>query len=267
MPPRRWPPLALREVWAHRELLFFLSWRDVTVRYRQAVLGVGWAVLQPVATAAIFTLIFGRIAGLPSEGLPYPLLTLSGLLCWQLFASSVQRAGTSLVGNASLLTKVYFPRLVIPVAAVGAGLVDFVIALAVVAVMMIAYGVVPTPLVILLPGFAALALLAALGAGTWLGALNAQYRDVGHLIPFGLGLLMWLSPVAYSAEALPEGTLRRLYLLNPMVPVIQGFRWTLLGAAPPEPWALAAAGGMILALLWTGIHYFRRVEARLADVI
>jgi lipopolysaccharide transport system permease protein len=265
--PGRWPSPGLRELWRYRELLYFLAWRDVAIRYKQAVLGFGWAIVQPVASMLVFTVILGRVAGLPSEGLPYALLALSGLLPWQLFANSVQRASTSLVSNASLLTKVYLPRLAIPTAAIGAAFVDFAVAFGVLVTLMATYAVAPGAALVWLPAFLLLLVATALAIGLWLSALNAQYRDVGQAIPFLVNLGMWLSPVAYSAEVVPEGPWRWLYGLNPMTCVIQGFRWTLLGSAPPDALAVALSSAIVALLLAAGLLYFRSVETRLADVI
>jgi lipopolysaccharide transport system permease protein len=265
-PSRGWVSLKLREVWHYRELLFFLTWRDVKVRYKQASLGVAWAVLQPLLTMVIFSVIFGQLAKLPSDGIPYPVFSYAALLPWQLFAGSLQRAGTSLVGNANLLTKVYFPRLIIPLSAVGAGLVDFAIAFVVLLGLMLWYGIAPTVNVLWLPLLVLLALLTALAVGLWLSALNVQYRDVQHAIPFVIQAWMYASPVAYSAGLIPTGKWRIVYGLNPLAGVIQGFRWALLGAAPPDE-LMAVSVVMVLVLLATGLFYFRRMERTFADVV
>lgn len=260
------PTFGLRELWAYRELLYFLVWRDVKVRYRQATLGVAWAVIQPLMTMVIFSVIFGQLARLPSDGIPYPLFSYAALLPWQLFAGALQRTGTSLVGNANLLTKVYFPRLVIPISAVAVGLVDFAVAFVVLVGLMLWYRIVPTWAMLWLPLFVLLALLAALGVGLWLSALNVQYRDVQQVIPFLVQAWMYASPVAYSAGLVPSGMWRFLYGLNPMAGVIQGFRWTLLGANPPDQLIFVSAT-VVLLLLVSGIHYFRKMERTFADVV
>ncbi|MBI5649290.1 MAG: ABC transporter permease [Chloroflexi bacterium] len=265
-PSRGWAPLNLRELWAYRELLYFLTWRDVKVRYKQAALGVAWAVIQPVMTMVIFSVIFGNLAKLPSDGIPYPVFSYVALLPWQLFAGSLQRAGTSLVGNANLLTKVYFPRLIIPLAAIGAGLVDFAIAFVVLIGLMLYFGIIPTLAIITLPLFILLAVLTALAVGLWLSALNVQYRDVQHLIPFMIQAWMYASPVAYSAGLIPSGPWRLVYGLNPLAGVIQGFRWALLGAAPPDE-MLWVSVAVVLVLLVSGLYYFRRMEQTFADVV
>jgi len=265
-PSRGWSALRLRELWEYRELLFFLTWRDVLVRYKQAALGVAWAVLQPLLTMTIFSVIFGRLAKLPSEGIPYPVFSYVALLPWQLFAGSLQRAGTSLVGNANLLTKVYFPRLIIPISAVAAGLVDFAISFVVLLGLMLWYGIAPTWAVVTLPLFILLALATALAVGLWLSALNVQYRDVQHAIPFLVQAWMYASPVAYSAGLIPTGIWRIVYGLNPLAGVIQGFRWALLGGSPPDELMIVSVV-MVLVLLVSGLFYFRRMERTFADVV
>lgn len=265
-PPQRWPELALGEVWAQRELVWFLVWRDLKVRYKQTVLGVAWALLQPLVTVIIFTVIFGRLAGLPSENVPYPVLALSGILPWQLFSSAVAGSSNSLVGSANLLTKVYFPRLIIPIAAVAGTLVDFSVTVALLAGMMTWYGVVPTAGVVFLPIVIVLALLLALAIGLWTSSLNVQYRDVQYVLPFALQMLLFLSPVAYSATLVPEGWLRIAFSLNPLAGIIQSFRWALFGT-PFAPAALAVSAAAMVALLVGGLFYFKRMEETFADVI
>jgi lipopolysaccharide transport system permease protein len=256
----------LREVWRYRELLFFLTWRDIKVRYAQAALGVSWAIIQPLLTMVIFSVVFGNLAKLPSDGIPYPVFSYVALLPWQLFAGALQRAGTSLVGNSNLLTKVYFPRLIIPMAAVAAGVVDFLLAFLVLAGMMIWYQIKLTWAVLYLPLFVLLALLTALAVGLWLSALNVQYRDVTHAIPFIIQAWMYASPVAYSTELIPSGKWRIIYGLNPLAGVIQGFRWALLGAAPPDE-LLVVSVLAVFVLLISGLYYFRRMEKTFADVV
>jgi lipopolysaccharide transport system permease protein len=265
-PSRGRVSLRLRELWEYRELLYFLTWRDIKVRYKQAALGVAWAVVQPLITMVIFSVIFGRLAKLPSDGIPYPVFSYAALLPWQLFAGALQRAGTSLVGNANLLTKVYFPRLVIPLSAVAAGLVDFGISFLVLLGLMLYYGIPPTWRILWLPPLVLLALLTALAVGLWLSALNVRYRDVQQMIPFLVQAWMYASPVAYSAGLIPTGTWRIVYGLNPLAGVIQGFRWALLGANPPDELLLVSVV-MVIVLLVTGLFYFRRMETTFADVV
>jgi lipopolysaccharide transport system permease protein len=255
-----------RELWEYRELLYFLTWRDVKVRYKQAALGVAWALLQPVFTMLVFSLIFGSLAKLDSEGIPYPVFTFVALLPWQLFAGSLGRAGTSLVSNSSLLTKVYFPRLIIPISAVGASLVDFGVSFLVLIALMLGYGIPVTWAVLTLPFFVLMAVATALAVGLWLSALNVQYRDVQYLLSFIIQAWMYASPVAYSAQIVPEGIGRVLYGLNPLAGVIQGFRWALLGAQPPDALFLASLA-VVIVLLVSGLAYFKRMEGNFADIV
>jgi len=265
-PSRGWFPLNLAELWEYRELLYFLVWRDVKVRYKQTLLGVAWVAVQPVFTAVLFALLLGRVANLPSEGVPYVVFVFAALLPWQLFATALSRAGTSLVGSANLLTKVYFPRLVVPLAAVLGGLVDFLVSLAVIAALLFRYRLTPSWGIVLLPVFALMALLAALSVGIWLAALNVRYRDVQQAIPFLVQVWMFASPVVYSASVVPAGPLRFVYALNPLTGVIQCFRWALLGTAPPDGlmWVSFVA---VAVLLLSGLIFFRRLEDTFADVV
>jgi lipopolysaccharide transport system permease protein len=265
-PAKGWLGLDLRELWRYRELIFFLTWRDIKVRYKQAVLGITWAVLQPILTVLIFTVIFGVLLGTPSQGLPYPLFALSALLPWQLFATALQRSSVSLVGNANLITKIYFPRLAIPLSTVFAALVDFMVSLLVLLVVMIYYRHLPGWNSLWLPLLILLALLTALAVGLWLSALNVQYRDVQHMVPFIIQVWMYASPIVYPIETIPEGIWRLLYGLNPMVGVIQGFRWALLGTDPPDITMLISIG-MVVILLVSGLFYFRRMEKTFADIV
>lgn len=265
-PESGWVTLKFRELWQYRELLFFLVKRDVQVRYRQTALGIGWAVLQPLLTMAIFSVVFGRLAKLPSDGLPYPIFAFAALLPWQLFSGALTRAGTSLVSSSNLLTKVYFPRLIIPISAVAAGLVDFAIGLVVLVVLMFFYGIAPGVAIVWIPLLVLFALAAALAVGLWLSALNVKYRDVQHLIPFLVMAWMYASPVAYSANLIPEGKWRVLYALNPMAGVIQGFRWALVGGEAPDS-SIFVSAAVVVVLLLGGLFYFRRMERVFADIV
>lgn len=265
-PSEGWVSLKLRELWQYKELLYFLTWRDIQVRYKQTALGVAWAVLQPVLTMLIFSVVFGRLANLPSDGLPYPVFSFAALLPWQLFSGALTRAGTSLVGSANLLTKVYFPRLIIPFSAVAAGLVDFAIAFVVLIVLLLYYGITPGIAVLWVPVLVLFALASALAVGLWLSALNVKYRDVQHLIPFLVMAWMYASPVAYSANLVPNGPWRIVYALNPMTGVIQGFRWALTGGPAPGQMILVSAL-VVVVLLVGGLFYFRRMERVFADVV
>jgi len=254
------------ELWAYRELLLFLAWREVRVRYKQSALGIAWVLIQPLITMVLFSVVFGRLAHLPSGALPYPLFVLSGLLPWQLFASSLTRAGGSLVQNANLLTKVYFPRLIIPLAAAIAGLVDFAISLILLVAVLIYYGVRPGWQMLALPLFVMLALLAAIAIGLWLSALNVRYRDIQVGLPFLIQIWFFATPVAYSASLVGGGLTRLLYDLNPMASVIQGFRWSLTGGPAPGIQLLGSTA-LLLAILIGGLIYFRRAEKTFADVV
>ena len=262
--------LQLRALWEYRELLYFLVWRDVKVRYKQTALGVAWIVLQPVISMLIFSGLFGVLLGAPSNGVPYPVFVFAGLLPWQYFAGALTRTSGSLVGSAHLITKVYFPRLVIPLSGVIAGLVDFAVSFVVLLVLMAFYRIAPTPAVIFLPAFLLLAMATALGFGLWLAALNVRYRDVNYLVPFLVQIWMYVTPVIYSATLIPE-QYRWLLALNPMTGVVEGFRWALLGGAMTEtqpPGALFVVSIVItLVVLVGGLFYFRSTERTFADVI
>jgi len=265
-PSHGWISLRLQELWEYRELLFFLAWRDISVRYKQTVLGAAWAIIQPFFTMLVFSLFFGRLGKIPSDGLPYPIFAYAALLPWQYFATALTNSSDSLVGSANLLSKVYFPRLVIPTASVLPAVIDFALAFIVLLGMMFFYGIAPTWNVIWLPLFLLLALITALGVGLWLSAMNVQYRDIRYTIPFLTQFWMFASPVAYPSSIVPESW-RLLYGLNPMVGVIEGFRWALLGTdtsfGPMTVVSLVTA----LVLLASGAFYFRRVEKTFADVV
>ena len=265
-PSHGWGLPSLRELTECWELLYFLVWRDVKVRYKQTFIGVAWAILQPLMTMMIFTVIFGNFAKLPSDGLPYPIFAFTALLPWNYFSQAISRSGSSLVGDSSLIRKVYFPRLIIPLAAVAAPLVDFFVSFLVLLIMMAWFGIAPSWGLLFLPLFLLLALMTALAVGLWLSALNVRYRDVGHTIPFLLQFWMYASPVAYSISLIPEKW-RLLYSLNPMAGVIEGFRGALLGKESPAFAVMALSAAIIAALLLGGIVFFKRMERTFADII
>jgi lipopolysaccharide transport system permease protein len=264
-PQQGWASLGLREVWQYRELLYFLVWLDVKVRYKQTALGASWAILQPFMTMVAFSIFFGRLAKVPSDGIPYPIFSYTALLPWTFFAYALGQASNSLVGSAHLVSKVYFPRLVIPIASIFTGLLDFGVAFVVLLVMMVFYGITPTAAVITLPLFLLLTFVTALGVGLWLSALNVEYRDVRYTVPFLTQFWLFITPVAYSSSLVPEQW-RIVYGLNPLAGVVEGFRWALLGADAPGPmvWASAGVAGLLLA---SGVVYFRRMERTFADVV
>jgi len=261
-----WAPLNLQEVWKYRELLYFLTWRDIKVRYKQTLLGITWAVIQPLFMMLIFTVFFGRLAKVPSDGLPYPIFAFAALLPWQMFSRALTDASTSLVVNERLITKVYFPRLLIPASAVLASLVDFGIAFVLLLGMMVFYGIVPTTASATLPLFILLALITALGVGFWLSALNAQYRDVRYTLPFLTQVWLFATPVVYPSSLVPESW-RLLYGLNPMTGVVEGFRWALLGKGMPPDAMLAVSVIASLTMFVGGLYYFSRMEKNLSDVV
>lgn len=255
------------DLWRYRELFYFLAWRDLLVRYKQTAIGVAWAVLRPFLTMVIFTLVFGKLAKLPAGDIPYPILVFSALLPWQLFATGFSESGNSLVGNAGLISKVYFPRLVIPASAVLVSLVDFVISLTILASLMIWYGYAPGWQILTLPLFTLLAVTAALSAGIWTAALTVKYRDVRIIVPFVVQMGLYVSPVGFSSSIVPDNW-RLAYALNPMVGVIDGFRWAITGGTSPLYLPGLALSMALIALLSTaGIHYFRRTERTFADTI
>ncbi len=266
VPPHGWQALDWREFWAYRELLFFLTWRDIKVRYKQTVLGAAWAILQPVLTMVIFSIIFGRLAKLPSDGIPYPVFTFTALLPWQLFAFALTSSSNSLIDSQNLITKVYFPRLIVPLASTIAGLVDFAIAFVVLLGMMFYYHITPQAFIWSLPLFLLLALASALAVGLWLSALNVKYRDIRYVVPFLSQFWMYATPVAYSSQLIPEKW-RWLFSLNPMTGVVEGFRWALLGKSALNLPFLLISAVVVLVLLVSGLYYFKRVESGFADVI
>lgn len=265
-PSNRWIPLNLSELWEYRELLYFLVWRDIKVRYKQTALGAAWAVVQPLFMMLVFSLFFGFLARVPSDGIPYPVFAFCALLPWQLFANALTEASNSLVGNQNLITKVYFARLVIPIAAVLSGVVDFLIAFFILIGMMLYYRIVPGWPILTLPAFILLAILTALAVGLWLSALNVQYRDVRYTMNFLVQFWLFATPVAYPSSLVPERW-RVLYGINPMAGVVEGFRWALLGKSAPPSAMLLVSVAVVLTLLVGGLFYFRRMEQEFADVI
>ena len=269
-----WVPIDLGELWQHRELALMLAWREILIRYKQSLLGAAWAVVQPLATMVVFTVLFSLLLGrrnLPTvDGVPYAVSTYCALLPWQLFAQSVARASVSIVNNQSLISKVYFPRMIIPLAPVLAALVDFGIAFLVLIAMMLWYRILPGLGILLLPVFVLLAVAAALGFALLLAAANTVYRDIQHVVPFLVQLLMYLTPVLYSAQSVlknqPEWV-KVLYFTNPMTGVVEGFRWALLGAAPPSPIILSCSVAAVFGLLIASMYYFKRIERQFADVV
>lgn len=255
------------ELWRYRELFFFMAWRDVLIRYKQTAVGIAWAVIKPLLMMVVFTLIFGRVAQMPSEGVPYPLLTLTALLPWQFFSQSVMQSTTSLVANANMISKIYFPRLIMPTAITLAHVVDFLISIVVLAGIMVWYKFVPTIAVLAFPLFFLLAFLAALGLSLWLSALNVEYRDVQHAVPFFLQFGLYVSPVGFSSTIVPEKW-RFIYSLNPLVGIIDGFRWSILAEKTQFNLNdLLLSFAVTLLLLISGLLYFRKVERTFADVI
>jgi lipopolysaccharide transport system permease protein len=255
------------ELWRYRELFFFLSWRDILIRYKQTYLGIAWAVLQPVLTMLVFTVIFGQLAKFPSNGMPYAIITFVGLLPWQFFSNALSESSNSVVASANIISKVYFPRLIIPASAVLSGLIDFAIALVILGGLMLWYQVPPQPLLFLLPAFFLVAFVASLAMGTWLSALNVRYRDVKYIVPFFTRLGLYVSPVGFLSSIVPEHW-RFWYSLNPMVGVIDGFRWCVLGPGFEPYWpGFWASIAMVVFLLVFGVLYFRSTEKSFADVI
>lgn len=264
-PPRKWMPVDFHEIWAYRELIYSFTLRDVKVRYKQTGLGIAWAVLQPLLTMVIFTVFFGGLAKIPSDGVPYPLFVLAALLPWMLFAEGLTRSTTSMVTNASIMTKVYFPRLIMPLSSIISPIVDFAVSFIILIAMMAYYGFIPTINIIFLPVFIILALATAFGMGLWLSALNVKYRDFQYTVPFMIQIWMFASPVVYATSLVPE-SLRMWYGLNPMAGVIEGFRWALLGTGSPSSMMLVSVG-MVGVLLISGLFYFSRMEQYYADIV
>jgi len=253
-------------VWAYRELLYFLVWREIKVRYKQTAIGVSWAIVQPFMTMVVFSVFFGRFAGIPSDGVPYPVFAYCALLPWQLFAFALAESTNSVVNNQRLLTKVYFPRVILPLAAIGVGLVDFGLAFLVLFGLMAYFGVGLASAIWTVPLWAALGVVTALSAGLWLSALNVAYRDIRYAVPFLTQIWLFATPVAYPTSIVPEAW-RPLYALNPMVGVVDGFRWALLGTSRPALMTVGVSAASVLLLLASGLYYFRRTERTFADII
>lgn len=266
-PSHGWVALHIQELWQYRELLYFLVWRDIKVRYKQTVLGATWAILQPFLSMVVFSVFFGGLAQIPSDGLPYPLFSYTALVPWTFFANGLTQSSNSVVGNANLIRKVYFPRLTIPIATVLSGIVDFVLAFVVLLLMLLFFGVVPTINVVFLPLLVLLTCVTALGVGFWLSAMNVQFRDVRHTLPFLTQFWLFITPIAYPSSLIQDDVLRALYGLNPMAGVVEGFRWALLGAdSAPQPTMLVSTISALLLFI-SGMYYFKRMEKTFADVV
>ncbi|MCU0590054.1 MAG: ABC transporter permease [Desulfobacterales bacterium] len=265
-PSKGWVSLKLRELWEYRELLYFLIWRDIKVRYKQTVLGGAWAIIQPFFTMIVFSLFFGKLANVPSDGIPYPIFSFAALVPWAFFANGLNQASNSLVGNSNLIKKVYFPRLSMPIASVLGGLVDFALAFMMLIGMMLYYGMAPTLNVVWLPILIILTVITSLGASLWLSAMYVQFRDVRHIIPFLTQIWLFATPIAYPSSLLNEPW-RTLYGINPMVGVVEGFRWALLGTQTAPGPIMVISGLVATGLLLSGAFYFRRMEKTFADVV
>ena len=262
-----WASLNLKELWEFRELLYFFTWRDIKVRYKQTVLGASWAILQPLFAMVVFSIVFGKLAKMPSDGIPYPLFSYSALVPWMFFSNGITKASASLVGGSNLLKKIYFPRMALPISATIAGLVDFVLAFSVLILMMFYYGVVPTANIVWLPFLMILIITTSLGVSFWLAAMNVQFRDVKYVVPFFIQAWMFITPVVYPASLIESTFWQAVYALNPMVGVIEGFRWALLGTDTAPGWLMLISTVVSVALLVGGAFYFRRMERTFADVV
>lgn len=266
-PPKRFAALNLGDLWLYRELIYFMTWRDLKVRYKQTVLGVLWAVIKPFMTMVVFSIFFGGLAKVPSDGVPYPIFAFTALLPWELFVTALQQASRSLVVNSNMITKVYFPRIILPISSILGGVVDFFIAFLVLIAMMVYYGLKPTANVWALPLFLLLAFITALGVGLWLSALNVLYRDIGYITPFLTQFWLFITPIVYPASMVPEKW-KLLYAINPMTGVVEGFRWALLGTQASAPSNMLLISSLIaVALLISGMFYFRRMERTFADMV
>ena len=266
-PVKGWIALNLRDLWIYRELVYFLTWRDLKVRYKQSVLGVLWAILKPMLTMVVFTVFFGNLAKLPSDGLPYPIWSYTGLLPWEFFAAALSVSARSMLTSGSMVSKIYFPRIIVPLSSVFANLVDFLIAFVILIGMMFFYHITPTINMVWLPAFLLLAVITALGVGLWFSALLVMYRDVNYMLPFITQLWMFVSPVVYASSTIPEKW-RFLYSLNPMAGVVEGFRWAMLGTTQSiSPLMIGISSGIALVLFISGLFFFRRMERVFADMI
>ncbi len=265
-PSKGWGSLNLGEIWLYRELVYFLTWRDLKVRYKQTALGAGWAILQPVLSMIVFSIFFGGLLSVPSEGVPYPIFSYAALLPWGVFAKALNDTGRSLVSNRAMLTKIYFPRMVIPLASVFSSMADFLIAFIVMLGLMFYYQIPPTVNIWTLPFFLLLAVITALGVGLWLSAMNVLYRDIGYMIPYITQLWFYLTPIVYPASKVPEEW-QFFYALNPMVGVVEGFRWALLGTADAPNPMIAVSATIALLIFISGMFYFRRMERTFADMV
>jgi lipopolysaccharide transport system permease protein len=266
-PSRGWVSLNLRDLWRYRELLYFMTSRDISVRYKQTIIGAAWAIIQPFLTMVVFSLFFGNLAKVPSDGLPYPIFSYAALVPWTFFANGLNNSSQSLVSNSNLLRKVYFPRLALPISSVLSSSVDFVLAFVILLLMMLGYGIVPTINVIWLPVFILLALITSLGVGLWLSAINVQFRDIKYILPFLIQIWLFITPIAYSSSLIEDPLFRAIYGLNPMAGVVEGFRWALLGVdTAPGPIILVSTA-MAIILFVSGLFYFRRMEKTFADVV
>lgn len=265
-PKKGWLGINFRELFEYRELIGFLAWRDILAQYKQAVFGIAWAVVKPIFSVLVYTLVFGKVAKLSSSGMPYPLFTLCGVVAWSFFAAALTQSTVSLLANTNLLTKVYFPRLTIPIASLGRGGVDFVISLILLVMLMAIYGFAPQKTIILFPLFVIMGLGIALGVGLFFSALSAKYHDIQHAIPFLAQMWFWITPVAYGLENIPQ-KLQLIFFLNPMTWIIQGFRWSLLGVGEMDWQKILITGFLSIAVLLAGLFYFRGMESEFADII
>jgi lipopolysaccharide transport system permease protein len=266
-PPVGWAVLNLKDLWRYRELIYFLTWRDIKVRYKQTALGASWAILKPFMMMVVFSIFFGGLAQVPSDGVPYPIFSYTGLLPWELFSTALSVASRSLVSNRQMITKVYFPRIILPISSILGGVVDFLIAFVILIGMMIFYGVKPTANIWTLPLFLLLALVTALGVSLWLSAMNVLYRDIGYILPFLTQFWLFITPIAYAASLIPE-KYKLLYAMNPMTGVVEGFRWALLGIEESAPGPMLLVSTIIaIVVLISGTIYFRRTERQFADMV